>query len=38
MDINKKGSTVFFIDNLEIIKIFGDENEEEEVSVMDFIN
>jgi len=38
MDANKKRSTVFFIDNLEIIKIFKDKDREEEVSVMDFIN
>jgi len=37
-DANKEDGTVFFIDNLEIIKIFKDEGEEEEVSVMDFIN
>jgi len=38
MDINKEGSTAFFIDNLEIIEVFKDEDEEEEASVMDFIN
>jgi len=38
MDINKKGSTTFFINNLEIIKVFKDENKEEGASVMDFIN
>jgi len=38
MDTNKEGSTVPFINNLEIIKIFKDEDKEEEVSVMDFIN
>jgi len=38
MDVNKKGSTTSFIDNLEIIKVFKDEDEEEEASVMDFIN
>jgi len=36
-NINKEGSTIFFIDNLEIIKVFKDENEKEEASVMDFI-
>jgi len=36
-DVNKEGSTVLFINNLEIIKVFKDEDEEEEVSVMDFI-
>jgi len=38
MDANKEGGTVPFIDNLEIIKVFRDEDKEEEVSVMDFIN
>ena len=38
MDINKEGNTVPFIDNLEIIKIFKDKDEEEEVSITDFIN
>jgi len=38
MDANKKGNTAFFINNLEIIKVFKDEDKEEEVSVMDFIN
>jgi len=38
MDINKEDGTVLFINNLEIIKIFKDEDKEEEVSVMDFIN
>jgi len=37
IDINKKGSTTPFINNLEIIKVFKDKDEEEEVSVMDFI-
>ena len=27
----------FFIDNLEIIKVFKDKNKKEEVSIMDFI-
>jgi len=38
MDVNKKGSTAFFINNLEIIEIFKDKDKEEEVSVIDFIN
>ena len=37
-DTNKEGSTVPFIDNLEIIKVFKDEDKEEEISVIDFIN
>jgi len=38
--INKdeEGSTVPFIDNLEIAEIFKDEAEGEEASIMDFIN
>jgi len=38
MDANKEGSTAPLIDNLEIIEIFMDEDKEEEVSVIDFIN
>jgi len=38
MDVNKKDSTAPFINNLEIIKVFKDEDKEEEVSVIDFIN
>jgi len=38
MDANKEGSTIPFINNLEIIEIFKDKNKEEEVSVTDFIN
>jgi len=38
MDANKKNGTVLFINNLEIIEIFKDKNEKEEVSVTDFIN
>jgi len=34
---NKKGSTAFFINNLEIIKVFKDKDKEEEVSVTDLI-
>ena len=36
-DANKEGSTAPLIDNLEIIKVFKDEDKEEEVSVIDFI-
>jgi len=38
MDANKEGSTAPFINNLEIIKVFKDEDKEEEMSVTDFIN
>jgi len=38
MDVNKEDGTVSFINNLEITKVFKDEDEEEEASVMDFIN
>jgi len=38
MDANKKDGTVLFINNLEIIKIFKDEDKKEGVSVMDLIN
>jgi len=38
MDANKESSTIPFINNLEIIKVFKDENKKEEVSIMDFIN
>jgi len=38
MDANKKDSIIFFINNLEIIEVFKDENKKEEVSVTDFIN
>jgi len=36
-DTNKEGSTVPLINNLEITKVFKDEDEEEEVSIIDFI-
>jgi len=36
-DVNKEGSTTPFIDNLEIIEVFKDEDKKEEASVMDFI-
>jgi len=37
MDANKEGSTAPFINNLEIIKVFKDEDKEEEASITDFI-
>jgi len=37
MDVNKEGSTIPLIDNLEITEVFKDEDEKEEVSVIDFI-
>jgi len=38
MDANREGSTALFINNLEIIKVFRDEDKEEGASIMDFIN
>jgi len=38
MDANKKNGIVFFINNLEIIEVFKDENKKERVSVTDLIN
>jgi len=38
MDVNKENSIIPLIDNLEIIEVFKDKDEKEEVSVMDFIN
>jgi len=38
MSSNKEGNTAPLINNLEIIEIFKDKGEEEEVSVTDFIN
>jgi len=38
MNVNKKGSIAPFIENLEIIEVFKDKDEEEEVSITDFIN
>jgi len=38
MDINKEDSTAPFINSLEIIEVFKDEDEKEGASVMDFIN
>jgi len=37
MDVNKEGSTIPLINNLEIIEVFKDEDKEKEVSVIDFI-
>jgi len=37
MDANKEDSTTPFINNLEIIKVFKDEDKEEEVSITDLI-
>jgi len=37
MDVNKEDSTIPLINNLEIIGVFKDEDEEEGVSVIDFI-
>jgi len=36
-NVNKEGSTVPLIDNLEIIEVFKDEEEKEEVSIIDLI-
>ena len=38
MDLNKEGSIIPLINNLEITKIFKDKDKKEEVSVIDFIN
>jgi len=38
MDANKEDSTAPFINNLEIVKVFKDEDKEKKVSVIDFIN
>ena len=37
INLNKEGSTAPLINNLEMIEVFKDKDEEEEVSVMDFI-
>jgi len=37
MNANKKSSTIPFINNLEITKVFKDEDEREEASIIDFI-
>jgi len=38
MNANKEDGTVPLINNLEITEVFKDEDKEEKVSVMDFIN
>jgi len=38
MDANKEDSTVFFINNLEITKVFKDKDKKEGVSVINLIN
>jgi len=38
MDVNKEDGTAPFINNLEIIKIFKDEDKEKGATVMDLIN
>jgi len=38
MDVNKKGSTAFFINNLKIIKVFKDKDKKKKASVIDLIN
>jgi len=38
MDANKKDGTAPLINNLEIIKVFKDEDTEKEVSIIDLIN
>jgi len=38
MDTNKEDGTAPLINNLEIAKVFKDEDKEEGVSIMDFIN
>jgi len=37
MDVNEEGSTIFLINNLEMTKVFKDEDKEEEVSITDLI-
>jgi len=37
MDANKKDSTTPLINNLEIIKVFKDEDKKKKASIMDFI-
>ena len=37
INANKEGNTTPLINNLEIIKVFKDEDKKEEVNVMDFI-
>ena len=37
MNANKENSIALFVNNLEITEVFKDEDEEKEVSIMDFI-
>jgi len=37
MDANKEGSTALLINNLEIIEVFKNKDEKEEVSIINFI-
>jgi len=37
MDINKEGSIIPLINNLEIIEVFKDKDKEKEVSIIDLI-
>jgi len=38
MNANKEDSTIPFINNLEIIKVFKDKDKKKEISVINFIN
>jgi len=38
MDVNKKGSTAPFINNLKIVGVFKDKDKKKEASVIDLIN
>jgi len=38
INVNKEGSTIPFINNLEITEVFKDEDKEEEASIIDLIN
>ena len=38
MNVNKEGGTASLINNLEIIKVFKDEDKEEGASITNFIN
>jgi len=38
INVNKEDSTIPFINSLEIIKVFRDEDKKEEASITDFIN
>jgi len=37
MDLNKEGSTIFLINNLEIMEVFKDEDKKKEISIIDLI-